>query len=171
MKRKPEVEKESRSETRNGKNEMRNHFRERFFATGSEQDVGNCNKPKRKEERKCGVMGRYRSIIVHSMCLLLDGYYLQRAQIVFSGLRTRGWNTFAGEYAFLTQITHTLQTVFFALLLVFDLFELFIGRGKKEKRQLQNGDQSKRTGTSHYLHLIGDHGFSVLFVFTAVVGS
>ena len=117
-------------------------------------------------------MGRYRSIIVHSMCLLLDGYYMQRSQFVFGALRDNGWKSFAGEYAFLTQITHTLQTLLFALLLVFDLFHLFIGGDRQRKKQQRSGASQPREPKSlYYINLIGDHGFSVLTVFTSVVGN
>jgi len=117
-------------------------------------------------------MGRYRSIIVHSMCLLLDGYYMQRSQFVFGALRDNGWKSFAGEYAFLTQITHTLQTLLFALLLVFDLFHLFIGGDRQRKKQQRSGASQPREPKSlYYINLLGDHGFSVLTVFTSVVGN
>lgn len=109
------------------------------------------------------------------MCLLLDGYYMQRAQFVFGAMRERGWATFAGEYAFLTQITHTLQTLLFAALLVFDLFNLFIGDDRRRKKRQQqmngNGGQPRdKQNSLYFINLIGDHGFSLLTVFTAVVG-
>lgn len=114
----------------------------------------------------------YTSIIVHSMCLLLDGYFMQRAHFVYLGLKQRGWQSFAGEYAFLTQITHTLQTVFFAVLLLFDLFSLFSGSKKprpQNRKQSRGASSTSRSGS--ILKTIGDYGFSLLFVNTGIVGA
>jgi len=107
-------------------------------------------------------MGVGLALTSHAISFLVNAYFLVMAYHVFSGFKTRGWTYWGGEWAFLTQINHVFETLFFAFVLALDI-KLLVRHPKSNAR----GKPILQLG---FLDTTANSFFTVLFVFSSLVG-
>ncbi|KAL6060119.1 hypothetical protein QOT17_012817 [Balamuthia mandrillaris] len=100
------------------------------------------------------------AFVFHVVCFVLDAYYYKKTLDLFDGFRAKGWTqVHAGEFAFLTTLTHLFQTVFFALSILSDLHSWLSPHPPPPPQQ-----------RATLLSSVVDALFGVVFTYACIVG-